>query len=255
MAGPLSPPAAHAACEQQRRLAAEQERLRVAREIHDVVGHGLTVISMQAAIALHLIDSHPDQAGVALATIRTISKAALEELRATLAVFHHADAAAGARPPAGLDRLEVLVSTLRTGGLAVRMDVTGKPRPVPAPVGLAAYRIVQESLTNVLRHAGRASAAVKVRYAPDAVVLDIADDGRGVPPTSGHGNGNGHGGLNGNGHGGHGIRGMRERAAALGGTLQAGPRPEGGFRVHAHLPSCEQEGEGQHGHPDHLVRS
>jgi signal transduction histidine kinase len=192
-----------------------------------VVGHGLAVINMQAGIALHVIGKRPDQAETALQAIRTASKDALEELRGTLAVFRQPDGAAPRRPVAGLDQLDTLVKEMANGGLPVDLEVSGEQPAVAGPVSLAAYRIVQESLTNVLRHAGPATATVRVAYQPDAVDLEIVDDGRGV-------DGSGQGSVP--GRGGHGIIGMRERAAALGGTLEAGPRPGGGFRVAAHLP-------------------
>jgi signal transduction histidine kinase len=209
--------------------AAYQERLRIAREVHDVVGHGLTVINLQAVAALDGLDTCPDQAEVALEAIRTISKNALEELRAALAVLRQPEGGSSPRPVAGLDQLGALVGEMGAGGLEVELEVSGERPAVSRAVGQAAYRIVQESLTNVLRHAGPGVATVRVRYEPDAVVLEIADEGRGRGA-------NGHGGHGGGGHGGHGISGMRERAAALGGTLEAGPHGEGGFRVRARLP-------------------
>jgi signal transduction histidine kinase len=203
-----------------RRLAYE-ERLRMAREVHDVVGHGLAVINMQAGIALHVVDRRPEQARVALEAIKETSKGALDELRAALAVFRRPEAP-GQAP--GLRQVGSVVTAMAESGLPVRLEVTGRAVDLPATVDLAAYRIVQEALTNVARHAGPASATVRVDYEARAVVLEITDDGRtrlngGVRPD------------------GHGIAGMRERAAAVRGTLEAGPRPEGGFRVLARLPS------------------
>jgi len=203
-----------------------EERLRIAREVHDVVGHGLAVINLQAAVALHVVGRRPEQAEVALAAIKRSSKEALEELRGTLAVFRqpqpdHPDAAW--RPAPGLGQLDALVAAVAEGGLAVEVAVTGERADLPAVVDLAAYRIVQESLTNVVRHAGPATATVRVGYAPGAVVVEIADTGRGRPSGAA-------------GPAGQGIAGMRERAAAVGGTLEAGPSAEGGFRVRARLP-------------------
>jgi signal transduction histidine kinase len=207
-----------------RRLAYE-ERLRIAREVHDVVGHGLAVINMQAGIALHVVDRRPEQARVALAAIKETSKDALDELRATLAVFRRPEEPDGEpRPAPGLRQVGSVVTAMAESGLPVRMEVTGRAVDLPAAVDLAAYRIVQESLTNVVRHAGPASATVRVRYEPDDVVVEITDDGRARV----------NGGVR---AGGHGIAGMRERAAGVRGTLEAGPRPEGGFRVLARLPS------------------
>jgi signal transduction histidine kinase len=207
------------------RRRADQERLRIAREVHDVVGHSLAVINLQAGVALHVVGRRPEQAEVALAAIKRSSKDALEELRATLAVFRQPENVDGPwRPAPGLGQLEALVAAMAEGGLPVQVAVTGERAALPAAVDLAAYRIVQESLTNVVRHAGPATATVRVGYEPAAVVLEIADDGRGRASSSAAG------------PAGYGIAGMRERAAAVGGTLHAGPGADGGFRVCARLP-------------------
>ncbi|HEY4025940.1 MAG TPA: sensor histidine kinase [Candidatus Dormibacteraeota bacterium] len=214
--------------EEARRLVYE-ERLRIARDVHDVVGHGLAVINMQAGIALHVVERRPEQARVALEAVKQTSKDALEELRSTLAVFRRqdeADSDKSRRPAPGLHQVETVAAAMAEGGLPVEVVVTGRPTDLPAAVDLAAYRIVQESLTNVARHAGPASATVRVTYEPRQVVLEVTDDGR--ARLDGRTNGNGKG---------HGIAGMRERAAAVHGTLEVGPRPEGGFRVLARLPS------------------
>jgi signal transduction histidine kinase len=220
-----------------RRIAYE-ERLRVAREVHDVVGHGLAVINMQAGVALHVLgkrqEQAPEQTRAALEAIRTASKDALEDLRGTLAVFRQADQPPGGdqdhprQPAPGLDQLEVLVTEMRRGGLPVSFEVSGTGDGVPGPVELAAYRIVQESLTNVLRHAGPAAARVRVVRAPAAVEVEVTDDGRGRAAA---------GAGRRPAEPGHGITGMRERAAAVGGSLDAGPLPAGGWRVHASLPT------------------
>jgi signal transduction histidine kinase len=213
--------------EEEARRRAYEERLRVARDVHDVVGHGLAVINMQAGIALHVIGKRPDQAETALEAIKATSKDALDELRATLAVFRRPDeAGAPRRPSPGLDQLESLTTDMADSGLPVKLLVSGEPARLPGAVDLAAYRIVQESLTNTLRHAGHATATVRVTYEGDTLDLEVTDDGRGHDP-------------HGNGHGGHGITGMRERAAAVGGTLEAGPGEAGGYRVHARLPAGE----------------
>jgi signal transduction histidine kinase len=204
-----------------RRLAYE-ERLRVARDVHDVVGHGLAVINMQAGVALHVLERRPEQAAHALQAIKQTSKDALEDLRATLAVFRQREPAAR-RPEPGLEQLEGLVAAMREGGLEVDVVMAGQPPKLPAAVDVAAYRIVQESLTNVLRHAGSTSATVRVDHAPGQVVIEVTDRGRGRGAAEPR-------------HGGHGIAGMRERAAAIGGSLEAGPRQGAGFRVHARLP-------------------
>jgi len=220
--------------EEEARRRASEERLRMARDVHDVVGHGLAVINMQAGVALHVLDRRPDQARLALDAIKTASKEGLDELRATLAVYRSAveaspnghgpaEGTAARRPAPGLDQLDGLVGSMGSSGLPVELVVTGECRGLPASVDLAAYRIVQESLTNVLRHAGPATATVRVTHCPGEVVVEVTDDGRArmsnVTPSSGQG-----------------INGMRERAAGVGGTLQAGPRPQGGFGVLARLP-------------------
>jgi len=218
--------AARSARQDETRQRGYEERLRIAREVHDVVGHGLAVINLQAAVALHVGGRRPEQAQVALETIKRSSKDALEELQGTLAVFRQPEAESpdGARRPApGLGQLEALVAAMGEGGLPVEVVVTGDRVSLPGVVDLAAYRIVQESLTNVVRHAGPATATVRVSYQPGAVGLEIADTGRGRRSAAAR-------------PGRHGIAGMRERAAAVGGTLEAAPSAEGGFRVRARLP-------------------
>jgi signal transduction histidine kinase len=210
--------------QEETRRRADEERLRIAREVHDVVGHGLAVINLQAGVALHVVGRRPEQAEVALAAIKRSSKEALEELRGTLAVFRRPDNGGGPwRPAPGLGQLEALAAAMAEGGLPVQVAVTGEPASLPAAVDLAAYRIVQESLTNVARHAAPATATVRVCYEPDALVVEVADTGRGRPLGAAR-------------PGGHGIAGMQARAAAVGGTLQAGPSTEGGFLVRARLP-------------------
>jgi signal transduction histidine kinase len=232
--------------EESRRLAYE-ERLRIAREVHDVVGHGLAVINMQAGVALHVVDRRPEQARVALDAIKRASKDALDELRATLAVFRSPDGAGGAvgsgrpdldggdaaarRPAPGLRDVDAVVAATTGSGLPVELVVTGRPVPLPAAVDLAAYRIVQESLTNVVRHAGAGTARVRLGYRDGELTIEVDDDGRaegagGRPAAR----------IQDGPSGGNGIPGMRERAVALGGELQAGPGPAGGFRVRARLP-------------------
>ncbi|GAA3742929.1 sensor histidine kinase [Micromonospora maritima] len=208
-----------------RRLA-DAERLRVAREVHDVVGHGLAAIHLQAEIALHLLGRRPEQAEAALTAISRTSKEALDELRVTLTVVRREEPADSRAPAPGLDQLPQLRERLAGAGVPVTVEVTGAPRPLPAAVDLAAYRVVQEALTNVLRHAGPATAAVRVGYAPDEVTVEITDTGRGATTPSER-------------SGGSGLAGMRERVTALGGTFSAGPAPPGGFRVHARLPLRE----------------
>ncbi|MEO3779573.1 sensor histidine kinase [Micromonospora sp. B11E3] len=214
--------AARARADEARRLA-DAERLRVAREVHDVVGHGLAAIHMRAEIALHLLAKRPEQAEAALAAISRTSKEALDELRVTLTVVRRDGGAEERAPAPGLAQLPQLRERLAGAGVPVTVEVDGEPRALPVAVDLAAYRVVQEALTNVLRHAGPASAAVRLRYAPTEVAVEVTDTGRApaAPPAR---------------PGGFGLAGMRERVTALGGSFAAGPAPGGGFRVYATLP-------------------
>jgi signal transduction histidine kinase len=212
--------------EEEARRRVTEERLRIARDLHDVVAHGIATIHMQSGAALHVLDRHPEQAAPALATVKQLSKQTLQELRATLDVLRADDTeAAPLAPTPGLDGLSALVDVTRDAGLPVDLEIVGtEVAPRPAAVDVAAYRIVQESLTNVMRHAGvQAHATVTVHHCADAVEIDVVDDGLGVAAGSAT-------------NGGHGIRGMRERAATVGGTVAAGASPGGGFRVHARLP-------------------
>ncbi|MEH0840914.1 histidine kinase [Micromonospora sp. CPCC 205711] len=213
---------------EQARVLADGERLRVAREVHDVVGHGLAAIHMQAEIALHLLAKRPEQAETALRAISRTSKEALDELRVTLTVVRRDEADAQRAPAPGLDQVPQLRDRLAGAGVPVTVTVDGEPRPLPVAVDLAAYRVVQESLTNVLRHAGPATAAVRLRYAPAEVAVEVTDTGRGAPTGVGPG-------------GGFGLAGMRERVTALGGSFAAGPHSGGGFRVYAALPVEEAQ--------------
>jgi len=217
----------------QRRQRSE-ERLRIAREVHDVIGHNISLINVQASMGLDLMDSQPEQARAALSAIKSVSKEALEELRTMLTTLRQDDDVAPRAPAPGLDRLPELIELTRAAGLTVEVEVTGKAPPLPAAVHLAAYRIVQESLTNVTRHAGRARVTVRVTYGDAAVGLEIDDDG--AVPAGGGPSGAGPAGGNHATGTGSGITGMRERAAALGGDLSAGFRRGGGFRVSARLP-------------------
>jgi signal transduction histidine kinase len=218
--------------EAQRRV--DEERLRIARELHDVVAHTMATITVQAAAAAQLLRDRPDEAAESLRSIRAASKDGLRELRATLDLLRTASPAAEMAdppPPApGLDRLGALAAGVRAAGLPVTVTVAGQPRDLPAVTGLSAFRIIQEALTNTLRHAGPATATVTVDYAADALRLEVTDTGCG---TAGSANRpGGHGGI----PAGHGLRGMRERAVVAGGTLETGPLPHGGFRVAARLP-------------------
>jgi signal transduction histidine kinase len=211
--------------EEARRRAGE-ERMRIARELHDVLAHNISLINVQAGVALHLMDEQPGQSRTALVAIKQASNDALGELRSVLDVLRQGDEAPPRAPASGLAQLDSLVAGAGATGLEVTTRVEGLPRPLPAGTDLAAFRIVQESLTNVTRHAGPASATVLVRYGPDDLTVRVDDDGRGPAAATGPGNGNG-------------IRGMRERVAALGGELTTGLRPGGGFRVQARLPIDE----------------
>jgi signal transduction histidine kinase len=213
--------------EQDARRRIDEERLRIARELHDVVAHTMATINVQAGVAAHVLPTKPEAAADALRVIKTASKEGLRELRAILNVLRQADDADPVQPAPGLAQLDALVEGARRSGLPITLTVTGAPFPLPAPVDLAAYRIVQESLTNVIRHAGPASAAVSLSYQPDEIDIDVTDTGHGAqagpgPPAVGTA--------------GHGQAGMRERAAAVGGTVETGPRPAGGYQVTARLP-------------------
>jgi signal transduction histidine kinase len=200
-----------------------EERLRIARELHDALGHHLSLINVQSGVALHLQQELPEQTRTSLSAIKEASKEALSELRSVLEILRESADPAPRAPALTLDRLDDLASQAKTAGLEVRTRTEGEARPLPFGVEQAAFRIIQEALTNVTRHAGGATATVHVTYGPDDLVVEIDDDGRGTTAPNATG-------------GGTGILGMRERAAALGGELQAGPRPGGGFRVRATLP-------------------
>jgi signal transduction histidine kinase len=207
-----------------------EERLQIAREIHDVVAHAMTAINVQAGVAAHLIDRDPQQAHDALRAIKRTSGEALSELRATLDVLRddrRADAAP-LGPSAGLHDLEALTAGLRDAGVEVELDV-GPIAGLPAPVHSTGYRIVQEALTNVARHAHASRASVHVRREPKAVTIEVSDDGPGA---------NGVASAPGNG-----LRGMHERAAAVGGSVDAGRRDEGGWQVRASLPIADRAGD------------
>ena len=213
---------AQARAEAARRKASE-ERLRIARELHDVLAHNISLINVQAGTALHLMDGRPEQARTALAAIKQASGEALGELRSALDVLRQGYGEAPRLPTSGLAQLGDLVARTEAAGLPTRTEVSGAQRSLPPEVDLAAFRIAQEALTNVTRHAGTATAVVRLTYGEGELVVEIDDDGKGAAVGVKDGGGNG-------------IAGMTQRAAALGGELQAGPRPEGGFRVRARLP-------------------
>jgi signal transduction histidine kinase len=215
--------------EQDARRRIDEERLRIARELHDVVAHTMATINVQAGVAVHVLHTRPDAAADALQAIKSASKEGLRELRAILNVLRQADEADPTQPAPGVAQLETLVDGARRAGLETTLTVTGHHSPLPAAVDLAAYRIVQESLTNAIRHAGPATASVKLGYSDDELRIDVADTGRGKPagPDTG---------STGSEGAGHGLAGMRERAAAVGGSVVTGPSPGGGYRVAARLP-------------------
>jgi signal transduction histidine kinase len=203
-----------------------EERLRIARELHDVAAHHIAVISVQAGVAGHTLRTDPDVAEESLALVRQASRSVLEELSALLGVLRRDDdPEAPVEPTRGLDGLDELVGSFAAAGLQVAWTLSGRPRPLPSAVDLAAYRIVQESLTNVHKHSGSSSARVGVEYAPDRLVVRIRDEGGGGTATRTDAYG-----------GGRGILGMRERAIAVGGSFEAGPGPDTGFTVRAVMP-------------------
>jgi signal transduction histidine kinase len=212
--------------EEEAKRAVADERLRIAQELHDVVAHSMGVIAVQAGVGAHVIDDDPAEAKRSLEAIATTSRGTLVEIRRLLGVLR-SDGDAAYQPAPGLADLDRLVADVGGAGLDVALCIDGERGDVPPGVDLTAYRIVQEALTNVLKHAGPAHTTVTVGYEPGALRLEIADDGRGVNGRASQG--------------GHGLLGMRERVGVYGGSLQAGPAPGGGFRVVARLPYGDDE--------------
>ena len=214
--------------EEERLRRASEERLAIARELHDVLAHSLSLINVQSSVALELLERKPEQAATALAAIKTASRDALGEVHSLLnAIRTGADRAPTAPAPSIAD-LDAVVERARSAGIAVRTAIEGKAFRLPSVVDVAAARIIQESLTNVARHSTEAAAVVTVQYSPTLLVVQVdngGSSGDGRPKVSG----------------GNGIRGMIERARALGGELSAGPRRGGGFRVEARLPVASEE--------------
>jgi signal transduction histidine kinase len=205
------------------RRKAMEERLRIARELHDSLTHSISVIQVQAGVAVHLARKRGEDVPPALLAIQEAGADAVRELRATLGVLRSEDDGDGS----GLSQLDGLMARARAAGLPVTLSVTGAKRPLPSDVDQAAYRIVQEALTNVSRHAGHASASVRLHYTPETLSIQVDNDGKGTgtqagarPPGPGLG-----------------LVGMRERVSALGGQLRAGPQNGGGFQVRAELPA------------------
>jgi signal transduction histidine kinase len=206
----------------QAKIAAAAERARIARELHDIVAHHVSVMVVQADGARYALRTDPGRAETALAAISATGRQALTEMRRLLGVLRSAGERAGLAPQPGLGELRELLDQARAAGLEVSYTLTGTPRELPEGAELAAYRVVQESLTNTRKHGGlAATAAVTLRYESDGLTIEVFDDGMAAP---------------GNGPDGHGLAGMRERIAMYGGTVQAGPLPGGGFGVTARLP-------------------
>jgi signal transduction histidine kinase len=214
------------------RRAVADERLRLARELHDVVAHAMSVIAVQSGVGAHIATTQPKEARRSLAAIEATSRAALTELRRLLGVLRQEGEPEGDLAPVpGLADLDGLLAELGKAGLAVRLQVEGTPSPLPAGVDLSAYRIVQEALTNVVKHAGPARARVVVGYRDQDVTVEVIDDGRGAATSV----------RDGRVGTGHGLIGMRERVTAFNGELEVGPRPGGGFRVAARLPLAAKQ--------------
>jgi signal transduction histidine kinase len=212
------------------RRRAMEERLRIARELHDSLTHSISVIQVQAGVAVHLARKRGEDVPPALLAIQEAGADAVRELRATLGVLRSEEDGDGS----GLCQLDSLVARVRAAGLTVTVTVTGAQRPLPPQADQAAYRIVQEALTNVSRHAGAACASVQLHYAPQTLSVQVSDDGTSTGTRS---TGTRSTGTRSTGTRGLGLVGMRERVSALGGQLQAGPQDDGGFRVRAELPA------------------
>jgi signal transduction histidine kinase len=203
--------------------AAQDERARIARELHDVVAHHLSVVAVQAGAARLVAEERPEDARAALARIEDVSRNALAEMRRLLGVLRSPETGSDRSPQPGLGGLESLLEPVRRAGIRVVTEVRGEPRPLPAELDLTAFRIVQEAVTNTLRHSGATALRVVVGYGDDDLQIEVVDDGSGpAPDPRDRGNGQG-------------IRGMRERAAMFGGSIDAGVEA-GGFAVRARLP-------------------
>jgi signal transduction histidine kinase len=211
--------------EEQARHRLIEERLRIARELHDILGHTMASISVQAGAGLHLLATRPAQAAEALTTIKHVSDQGLTDVKTMLGVLRADDETDQPRAPrGGLDQLDTLLHPVRTGGIDPKLNVHGSARALPAAIDLAAYRIIQEALTNVLRHGRARTVELDLRYEPSQVVIQVRDDGRAAAPGD-------------TAPDGHGINGMRERVLALSGQFSAGPHPQGGFQVRCALPT------------------
>jgi signal transduction histidine kinase len=207
--------------EERARAAVTEERARIARELHDVVGHSVSVMTVQASAVRRLLRPEQQRERDALLVVEQTGREALAEMRRMVGVLRRPEEAPALAPQPSLGHLDKLVAQARDAGLRVELQIEGEPLPLPAGVDLTAYRLVQEGLTNALKHARAKRAQVVVRYGAEDVEVTVSDDGQGA------GSGDG---------GGHGLVGMRERVAVYGGVLEAGPRPEGGYRLRARLP-------------------
>lgn len=212
--------------EDEARARVDAERLRIAREVHDTVAHSIAIINVQAGVTAHVLDKRPEGAREALVAIEQTSSQALREMRAILGVLRDTDD--GRMPHPGLEQIDGLTTAARDAGLDIKLETTSPPEPLPSAVGSAAYRILQEAITNVIRHVGPTRVTVALDYGVDALEIRVTDEGRGqAAGQAQHPNGDGVG---------RGIAGMRERCQLLGGELAAGSRPSGGFEVKARLP-------------------
>jgi signal transduction histidine kinase len=207
--------------DQQGLLAAAAERARIAREMHDIVAHNLTVMIALADGAVFASERAPEKATTAMETVSATGRQALTEMRRLLGVLRKGEVEAELLPQPGVPQIDQLVEQVRAAGLPVTLEVAGDGRSLPAGAQLTVFRLVQEALTNTLKHAGASAAArVRLRYAGDGIDVEVTDTGQGAQPAS---------------PGGQGLEGMRERAAVYAGTVEAGPRSGGGWRVHTHL--------------------
>lgn len=209
--------------EEEARRRVDEERIRIAREVHDIVAHSLSIVTVQAAAAAALLPDHPERARESVENVRAAGKQALAELRSMLDVLRTGEGDRPLEPEADLRRVDALVSAVRDAGPDVALETSGDLASVPAYASVSAYRIVQEALTNVVRHAGARTARITIAVAADHLTVAVTDDGAGMPDDAGD-------------PAGHGIRGMRERVEALGGTFSAGPAMQGGFAVGATIP-------------------
>jgi signal transduction histidine kinase len=209
--------------EERERLAVANERARIAHELHDVIAHHVGVMVVQAGAARSVLDHRPADARRSLLAIEHTGRDALVELRRLVGVLREDDATAARGPQPGVDDLPALIDTMRDAGVATQLEIDGTPVVLPPATELCVYRVVQEALTNTLKHSGAAHASVRLQYGASTLTVDVEDEGRGIAVPN-------------DVEGGHGIVGMRERVALFGGELQIGPKPEGGFAVRATIP-------------------